>query len=271
MADSSSEISKGIERLARLGYAAKGTLYLVIGFYAGLAVLGAGGGTGGTREAILTIARQPFGVFLLILLGIGLCGHVLWRLTQAFADPERKGRGAKGLVRRLGMLLSGVIYLTLAFVTAELILSGSSGGGSSPEQRSATLMSYPGGLYILGLVGLGFIAVGLYQMWRAYQVSFRKHWKTHTMSERQIRVATLAGRIGLPARAVVFIIVGLFLIIAAWTANPNEARGMDGALLTLAGQPFGRWLLGAVALGMICYGCYCFCNAWFRKIKPDNA
>jgi hypothetical protein len=271
MADSSSDISKGIERLARLGYAAKGTLYLVIGSYTVMAVLGIGGEAAGVQDAILKIARQPFGWFLLVMLGVGLVGHVLWRMVQAFADPERKGRGIKGTFRRLGMFLSGLIYLTTAYFTVELILNAGGGGETSPEQRSATLMSFTGGVYLLAAIGIGFIGVGVYQMRRAYRESFRKHWKTYTMSNLQIRLASLAGRIGLPARAVVFMIIGMFLIVAAWTSDLDEVRGMEGALLTLAGQPFGRWLLGAVSLGMVCYGCYCFCNAWFRKINPDNA
>lgn len=273
MADSSSDLSKGVERLARLGYAAKGTLYLVIGSYAALTVIGtgAGGETGGAENAILKIAHQPYGNILLVLLGIGLFGHVLWRMVQAFGDPEHKGHDAKGLARRFGMFLSGCIYLTTAFFTTALILNAGSSGGGSPEQRSAAILSVPGGAYLLAAIGAGFIGIGLYQMYRAYTVSFRKHWKTHQMSDVQIRLATLMGRIGLPARAVVFIIIGLFLIIAGWTANADEVKGVGGALLTLASQPFGRWLLGAVAVGMVCYGLYCFCNAVFRRINPDNA
>lgn len=270
MADSSTQISKGVERLARWGYAAKGVLYVVIGLYVGMAVLGMGGDTAGVRQAILEVAGQPYGWFMLILLGVGLAGHVLWRMVQAFGDPERKGRGLKGVVRRIGMFISGAVYLMLAFYTLRLIL-GSAGGGSSTAQRSAEVMSFPGGIFLLGAVGIGFTGVGLYQMWRAYQETYRKHWKSAGLSRAQVMLARTVARVGLPARAVLFVVVGFYLVAAAWKTSPGAARDTEGAMRALSALPFGQWLLAAIAIGMVCYGCYCFCNAWLKVIKPDNA
>src|SRR5690349_4831773 len=118
-------------RLARFGYAAKGVVYLVAGALSARAAFGLGGSTTDPRGALLAILSQPFGTLMLALIGVGLIGYVLLRLVQAFMNPEHKGSDAKGIVERIGYLISGVVYAALAWSAFQL---ASGVGGTSGNQ-----------------------------------------------------------------------------------------------------------------------------------------
>jgi hypothetical protein len=263
--------SDTVEKLARLGYAVKGVVYALIGILAVMAAFGSGGQTTGSRGVLSTIADGPFGQILLGIIALGLFGYALWRFVQAFADPDNKGTDAKGLIKRTGYFISGVLYAGLA-VAAVRLLFGSGGGSSgdgSADTWTAKLMAQPFGLWLVGIVGALTIGFGLYQLYKAYQAGFFDKLKTAEMSATERTWTKRMGRAGLAARGVVFCIMGVFLIQAALSANPEEARGLGGALDTLAAQPYGPYLLGAVALVLLAYGVYCGINARYRKIPAD--
>lgn len=256
-----------IERLARLGYLAKGIVYTIVGVLAVQSAFGAGGQTTDTKGALGAIASQPFGKFLLALLTIGLVGYMIWRFVQAIQDPEHKGDDPKGLARRLGYAISGVIYASLAFTAIQLILGSGGGGSSNSEQGwTARLLSQPFGQWLVGFVGAIIIGVGFYQIYEAYKAKFRKQMKLREMSPKEDTWATRIGRVGLAARGIVFTIIGFFLLQAARQSDPNQARGLDGALQALAQQPYGPWLLGIVALGLVAYGIHMAIQARYIRI-----
>ena len=74
------------------------------------------------------------------------------------------------------------------------------------------------------------------------------------------------GRIGFSARGIAFAIIGGFLLVAAVHARSDEARGLGGALATLAQQPFGPWLLGIVASGLVVYGAFMVVQARYGRL-----
>ena len=260
-----------IDRMARLGFITKGVVYGVIGVLAVQAAFTAGGGTEGTRGAIREIGQQPFGQVLLGLAAIGLLAYALWRFIAAGVDPEGEGTDAKGIAKRIGYAVSGVIYLGLAVWAATIVLGGSSasggGDGGSGAAWTARLMAQPLGQWLVGAVGIVIICVGLFHFYRSYNASFMKRYNTGEMNARQRVWARRLGRFGLAARGVTFCIIGGFLVEAALQANPNETRGLAGALDTLARQPYGPWLLGIVALGFIAYGVYCVSRARFSSFS----
>lgn len=261
--------SKGVEWLARLGYSAKGLVYVIVGVLAAMAAFGGGGRTTGTKGAISKIDSEPFGQILLAIMALGLLGYVVWRLVQAFKDPEHIGSGAGALIKRAAFVISGLIYGTLAVYTVSLLIGSSSGGGgSSKDSMTARLMSHPGGIWAVAAIGAIIIGVGVAQFLRAYKKKFQKAWSTGHMRPAELTWATRIARFGLSARGVVFLMTGGFLVIAAWQTNPSKATGLNGALDTLASQSYGQWLLGIMALGLICYGLYCFINAVYRRINP---
>lgn len=258
-----------VERLARLGYTAKGIVYAIIGVLAVQAALGTGGKTTDQKGVLGEIATQPFGKFLLALIALGLIGYVIWRFVEAVQNPEHKGNDAEGLATRLGAGISGIIYASLAFSAIRLAMgSGASNNSShSTQDWTARLMSQPFGQWLVGLGGALIIGLGFYQFYKAYKAKFRKHLKLQEMSSTEETWATRLGRFGEAARGVVFVIIGFFLLEAARQSDPNQARGLDGALKSLAQQPYGPWLLGIVALGLVAYGIHMGVQARYRRIN----
>jgi hypothetical protein len=257
-----------VERLARFGYLAKGIVYAIVGILAVQAALGTGGKTTDTKGALGAIAAQPFGKFLLVLLVIGLIGYVVWRFIQAIKDPEHKRNDPQSLARRIGSAISGLIYAGLALSAIRLIMgSGGGGSGSSSQQDwTARLLSQPFGQWLVGLIGAFIVGFGFYQLYIAYKAKFRKEMKLREMSPTEETWATRLGRFGEAARGIVFIIIGFFLLQAARQSDASQVRGLDGALQALAEQPYGPWLLGIVALGLVAYGIHMGVQARYRRI-----
>jgi len=260
-----SEASPGIEALGRLGYAAKGVVYSLVGVLAAQAALGRGGATTGTGGALERILQAPFGRILLSFIALGLAGHALWRFVQAGLDTEAKGGDAKGLLARAAYAVIGIIYTGLALSAAQLALRRA-GNGDATQSRTAWLLAQPFGRWLVALVGIVVVGAGLYQFYRAYSTNFRDKLRLAEMSSDTARWATNAGRLGFAARGVVFGIIGAFLIVAARQSSPEQARGLGGALETLARQPAGPWLLGIVAAGLIAYGLFMLVQARYRRM-----
>ncbi|MEP0909340.1 DUF1206 domain-containing protein [Leptolyngbya sp. GB1-A1] len=258
-----------IEKLARLGFAAKGIVYFVVGLLAAQAAFGTGGKTTDSSGALSTIVTQPFGKFLLALVTIGLIGYALWRLVQTIFDPEHAGEPtkAKQIAQRIGYGLSAIAYSGLALTAIRLILGNPSGGGNSTQDWTARFMAQPFGRWLVGLAGLVVIGVGLAYLYEAFKAKFQRHFNLNLMSESERQWTKRLGRCGIAARGIVFGIIGLFLTLAALRQNANEARGLGGALAALAAQPFGPWLLGIVALGLIAYSIYSLIEARYRQIR----
>lgn len=257
------------ERLARLGFAAKGAVYFVIGLLAAQAAFGAGGKTTDTQGALQTIVTQPFGKFLLAIVAIGMIGYVLWRIVQTVFDPEHAGEELNGkrIAQRLGYAFSAVAYTGLAFTAIKLILgTGGGNNGDSTQDWTARLLAQPLGQWLVGLAGVIAIGVGISYLYQAYTAKFQRHFKQHQMSPSEQTWAKRAGQFGIAARGIVFGIIGIFLILAAIRSDASQARGLGGALAALAQQPFGPWLLGLVALGFIAYSIYSLIEARYRQI-----
>lgn len=259
-----------IEKLARFGYAAKGFVYGLIGILAILAAFGFGGKTTGTQGLLQTIAQQPFGKALLALIALGLASYAIWRLVEAIKDPEHEGDDKKGLAKRLGYAISGVIYAGLAWTAVRLAL-GSGGGngqqGSSTAQGvTAKVLAQPFGAWLVGIVGVILVAYGFYQFYKAYSVKFTRKLKIRQMSKEEENWAVRISRFGIAARGVAFVMIGFFVIQAAKQSQAAEVKGLDGVLQTIAQQTYGKILLGIMALGLVAYGVYMFVQAKYRKI-----
>lgn len=257
-----------VERLARFGYAAKGLVYVIIGILALQLTFGQGGEATGPEGALDAIGRQPFGRTLLVLMAIGLLGYALWRFVQAAVDPEGKGRDLKGLVQRAGYVVSGLTYGALGLLAGRMALGqGGGDGGQGAQDWTARLLAQPFGVWLVALAGLIVIGAGLYQFYYGLSGKFRDELKLHAMSRIEQMWATRSGQLGYAARAVVYAITGGFLILAALRSDPQQAGGIGKALGELAQQPYGPWLLGVVALGVLCYGVYAFVQAKYRRIS----
>jgi hypothetical protein len=118
------------------------------------------------------------------------------------------------------------------------------------------------------IAGAFIVGAGLYQLYQAYKADFRDELKLGEMGARAKTWATRSGRLGYAARGVIFGVIGVFLIQAALQTDPDQARGLGGTLETLARQPFGPYLLGAMALGLVAHGVFMFVVARYRRIEP---
>ncbi len=267
--------SPAVTRLARLGYAMKGVVYVVIGFLAILLVTGHGGALTDQNGALKAIYESPlgpgFGRFLMIVVTIGLFAFALWSLIEAIFDTEGKGRDAKGIVSRLGYVAVAISYTLLGIVALQIATTGnpnasSRNSTSTAQNWTATLLKQPAGVLLVILVGIIVLCLMAYLFYKAYKAPFRSRLNLASLSPRAQKTVVNFGRFGYAALGVVFAVVGIFLIVAAAQHNPKEAKGLDSALVELLKQPFGPWLVGLVALGLLAYGLYSFVEARYRRV-----
>jgi fumarate reductase subunit D len=257
--------SRSFEWLARSGFVARGLIYGIIGILAIEVALGVGGDTTNQQGAMKTIAHQPFGKVLLILVAIGLAGYALWRLVHALIGHGPEDSDSRS--ERLAAFGSGVVYLILCAVAVEILLgSGARGSSGNTSKTTAGVLGWPGGTWLIGIAGGVLIGIGLYQGYRGLSKDFLKDSKTEQMSPRIRHSIEWIGSFGHLARMVVFGLVGVFLIKAAIDYNPNNAVGLDGALAKLAHASYGPFLLGLVAAGLIAFGVYSLSDARYRRI-----
>jgi hypothetical protein len=256
-----------LNALARVGLVAKGVSYALVGVLAIKLAADSGGKATSRQGALHTLAQHSFGKFVLVVLAFGFAAYAVWRFAQAFFDKNNDGDGAKGLAKRAGYFGRGAIYAGLTYSTIK-ILSGSAEQSQNQKahKTAATVLSWPAGKWIVGAAGLALIGVGLWNGYRALEKKFLKNWKTEKMGPTAQRWGTRSGVVGLSARMVVFTLIGIFVVKAAYDYNPREAIGLDGALQKLASQSYGSWLLGIVAAGLLAYAVFCFFEARYREV-----
>ncbi len=256
-----------VERLARLGYVAKGVVYAAIGFLALREALGAGGRATDPSGVIKSIGTQPFGGVMLALLAAGLACYALWKVVQGVMDPDGRGSDAHGVVRRVAYVGSGAIHGVLAYTAAQSILGAED---SSEDAAAASAMAFQPtlGPILVGLVGTVVIGVGLYQLYAAYEAKFRDDLRLDQMDDAEECWVIRAGRVGTAARALAIGVAGAFLLLAAYQSDPSEARGLGAALEAVQHQPLGSYMLGAIAFGLLVYAAFMFAIARYRRIDP---
>ena len=258
-----------VEWAGRLGLLAKAVSYALIGILAIQIPLGHGGQAADRKGVLRQLATEPWGAAALIALAVGFACYAVWRVIDALVDRRNQGQDPKGLAKRAASFGLGVLYAASAAAAVALVRSGSSagGGGTGDEkQETARVLDWPAGRWIVLAVALGFVGAGLYNVYQGVTTKFREELKTGQMSRGVERSAVASGVVGYLARGVVFALVGVFLGKAAIEYDPNEAIGIDGALLKLADASHGPLLLGLVAGGLIAYALYCLVEARYRKI-----
>ncbi|WP_066837653.1 DUF1206 domain-containing protein [Rufibacter ruber] len=264
-----SQKKKWVERYAKVGYAAKGIVYILVGALTAMAAIGIGGQKASNTDAFLQLKRLPGGGFLLGLLAAGLIGYSLWRFTQAILDTEDKGASTKAIGKRAAYAFSGFIYGSLAVVAFKIGLGSANNkkDGSREEMVITELLQKPFGKWLAIAIGLLTIGNGLYQLKKAITKSFMKEVKN--LPPQSYHFLEKSGRAGFASRGIVFCIIGYLFVSAAWHQNPKEAEGTKGAFTFLQTSPFGSWILAAVSVGLIGYGIFMFVQAKYSDISID--
>lgn len=254
--------SAGIDLLsaiARFGFAARGFVYLVLGWLAIQIARGRANHQANSRGAIADIARQPVGIVLLWILAFGLVAYAVWRLSEAFFGTASEGKKAGP---RIAALFGGMIYLAFSVATFAFIAGRSKQSGTHQQVTvTASLMRHTGGRWLVGLIGVIVVVVGLGIAAQSVTRKFEKELRLHEMGKATRAIVVCLGLGGTVARGVVFAIAGGLVVDAAVTFDAHKSTGLDGALHTLAQHSYGPWLLGLFALGFIAYGLYGFAEA----------
>jgi hypothetical protein len=252
-----------VDPLMRFGFASRGVVYVIVG---GLAFVAAvdGGRTPDSRTALGALLQMPFGKILLGLIAVGLAAYSMWCFINAALDLDRKGTEPKAWIARVAQVVSGAVYLALAFSATALAIGmkSSSGSGDRTEHWTATLMHQPLGRWLVAIVGVAAIAIGLQQFVKA----FREKYKENIRYTRTAQRLDPLLKLGLVAHGIVVGLVGSFFIWAAWTADPSRAGGMRDALLIVRNADQSQTLFTALGIGLIGFAAYCFVEAAFRII-----
>jgi hypothetical protein len=259
------EAAPWVERLARVGYAAKALLYITIGLLATQAGLGSADRTTDTHGALKIVHGVTFGRVILLVVAAGLIGYALWRLVEAIVDPERRGTSAKAVAVRLGFAIRGLLHGALGVAALRLTIGDRSSGFDFDARRwTARAFEIPGGELVVWSVAAGVAGYGLYQFYRAYRAKLGRQLDLSSIDSGLGGWVVGVSRFGLAARGVVFCLIGWFLARAAAQHDPGEAGGLRESLRALA--DVGRWPFVVVALGLVAYGVYELLNARYRRI-----
>ena len=249
--------------LSRAGFVARALIYGIIGLLAFDLVVGHGGKITNQQGALRSVEQHSFGHVLLAVLAIGLGGYAMWRLFRAFL-----GHGPEGVdsgIERLGALGSGIVYGLMCAVAIQ-ILTGPGTSGGNAKKTASDVFGWPAGRWLIGVAGLVLAGVAVYQFIRGVRQKFLDDSKTERMPLVVKTWFTILGTVGHVARAVIFGMVAVFLLKAAYDYKANEAIGLDGALAKLYDGAYGSWLLGAVAAGLIAFSCFSLVEARYRRI-----
>jgi hypothetical protein len=263
------EVKPWIEGFARVGFVAKGVLYMTISALAASAALGMGGKANpDSRHAMQKVFEAPFGRLLVGIIALGLVGYAAWRIIEGITNPQGR-RGAKGVALRIGSIGRGVIHLGLAFAAGMLALyrDNGDGGGQGGRVREwvGKALSWPGGVYLLYAVAAGFFAYGVYALVCAVRAKLSRQLQLGSMRSGPRRAVIAISRFGIAARGIVFGTVAVLLYRAARDHDPKQAGGLGDSLRELF-VSLGRWPYLAIALGLGAYGIYELINAKYRRI-----
>jgi len=251
------------EAFARTGYVARGIVYLTVGIIALSVVFGVRGRAQSFTEALSDWSAHPSGRILVLTIAAGLGCLALWRLAQGFLDADRLGSSFQALRRRLVYAVSSLVYLGVAIGATRIAFGG--GSPSSPQSWAAWILSWPMGSSLLAVAGTGFLAVAIGGIVRAFRFPAEK--RLDVERETSAWVVPI-GRAGSAARAVVFGIIGYFLVASAYRNDIRQVRDMGGALNTLLAQDYGIYLYFTVAMGLLGFGVFGLFEALFRHVEP---
>ena len=250
--------------LGRIGFAAQGTCFLIIGVLALELAFGDSGHLTDPRGAFVVLAQGGWTRVLLVLLAVGFACYSVWRLAQAVFDRGGMGSSLGGLGRRAIQLGQCVLYGLLAVAAVRVLLGAHA--GRSPKRAAAGILGWPGGAVIVGALG---VAVGIVAVVNVYWGLSRRF--TESLDQRELDVATrrlleLIGTIGFLSLGFVLGVVAWFMVKAAVDFNAGKVVSLGGAMSQLAQATYGTWLLTAVAAGLIAYGLFGLLQSRYHRV-----
>ena len=257
--------SRPLEILARIGFVAYGLVHLLIGAIALQMAWGGNQNEADQSGALQSLSDQPLGPALLWLLAAGLVALALWQLSRAVWEVRDADR-TKRLRRRVTFAATAAVYALLALTAARFALGGRPSGAQAHQQTTGSMLGLPFGQLLVLAAGAVVIAVGVSHVHKAVTKRFMKHMDGSAMSAAARDTITRLGQVGYAAKGVALGVVGVLLGYAAIAFDPQKAQGLDGAMRTIAAQPFGQLLLTAVAIGFVAFGIFTLAKSRYRSM-----
>lgn len=246
--------------MARAGLVARGAVWLLLGVLAVALALGRRSGETDQSGALQSLAQNTGGWALLLVIGIGLACYALWQLVEAVMSGQKAGK-------RVECAVGALIYGGFAATAFSVVVSGRASSQEHRQQAwTAQVMEHTGGRWAVGIAGAVVFVIGAVLVYRGIKRQFEDDLDEATMSPGVRKAVVFLGVVGTCARGIVVAMAGVLLITAAVQFDPQKARGVDGALRALRDTPVGPWLLVAVAIGLVMFGVYGFCEARWHKI-----
>jgi hypothetical protein len=262
------EVAPWIEGFARIGFAAKGVLYLTISALAASAAVGLGGKANpDSHSALEKLFSVPYGRVLVGVVALGLVGYATWRIIEGITDPQHRGHDAKGIAMRIGSIGRGVLHLALAGAAGTLAVYGtaSEGHGERTREWTARALAIPGGVYLLWAIAGALFVYGMWQLYCAYRAKLSRQLQLGRVRSQARRAIIGISRFGIAARGIVFATVAVLLARAARDHDARQAGGLGDSLRELFSH--GKWPFLTIALGLGAYGIYELINARYRRIE----
>jgi H+/Cl- antiporter ClcA len=256
-----------IKIIAWIGFIAKGLVYFMVGLLALQTAIGVGGKTAGTKQALEEFIYQPLGSILLIGCMIGLFSHALWKILQSIVDPENRAKSKEVLLLRVVDFFTGILYLSFSYAAWQIFQGlNIQSDSESTEVWVGRILELPFGKWLVLLIAFIIMIAGIYQFYTAYRANFDYRFDIKNMNKKERVALRKIGQIGISAWGIVYCMVGILLYKAAISFNAEEAGGLDDALNALSEQPFGIWILGITAAGLMIYGIYLLILSYYHKI-----
>lgn len=266
--DVASDWPAALRWLVRAGFVARAVTYGLIGAI----VIGAAAHSGGPsarpdqQGALELVAGAPLGRAALVLIAIGLAAYALWKLVLAAVGTGPEGRADTGALGRVSNLAGAAVYVAFCIVAVRVLTGSHSSEPTTQRQAAKNVLNWPGGHVLVIAAGAMLVGISAYQLLTALRGHFARDNDTSDMSSEERAAFLLVGRVGLTARAVVFALVGYFLIRAAIDAQPSKAAGLDTALSHVHRAPFGTVLLLIVAAGLLAFAAFSLFEARYQRL-----
>jgi hypothetical protein len=257
--------SKPLEYVARGGFIGYGIVHLIFAWIVLQVAFGGSRQESDQSGALQQLAGNGVGKFLLVLIAIGMVGLAIWQGFEA-AIGESGPQDKSAIAERVVSGVRAILYLTLAWYAVNVLRGAKSSMADNQQNKSAGIMAHSGGRWLIGLVGVIVLGVGIGIFVYGVTKKFLKHLNTQQMALSVRKSTTRLGMAGYAAKGVAYAIAGVLVVVAAVTYDPDKARGLDAALKTLAGHPWGVWLLALIGVGIGAFGIYCFAQARYRKV-----
>ena len=252
--------SKWFDHAIRFGLVTYGVVNLLIAWVALQLAFSDHSENASSQGALRELAEQPFGDVLIWLVALGMFVLALWRVLEAAVGHQDEDGGKRAL-KRLWSLGKAAIYAAVGITALQIAMGSGSSGQSGSDSMTQKMMELPAGQWIVGAIGLGIIGYGISQIVMAWTDKFAEHLTAEGKSGDSGTAYLWFGKIGYCAKGIAAGLVGVLFVYAAVTHDPKKSGGLDAALGELLQQPFGPYMLAAVALGIGCYGLFCFARA----------